>query len=75
MILPSQAAGSQPVAYSGGQKSSTQPGFGAALTAMLVQMQATAPAPSGLSAQSAHHHHHGAGGERSATVIGPPKLP
>ncbi|MCF3945652.1 hypothetical protein AiwAL_05420 [Acidiphilium sp. AL] len=73
MIIPTQGAGAQPIAYGGGMKPASQPGFGAALTAMLAQMQATAPAP-GLAVHQAHKHGHGAAIDHAGGSIAPPKL-
>ena len=73
MIIPTQGAGAQPIAYSGGTKPASQPGFGAALTAMLAQMQATAPAPPGLAVHQAHKHGHDAATDHAGGTIAPPK--
>ncbi|MDD2876228.1 MAG: hypothetical protein PHT60_03260 [Acidiphilium sp.] len=58
MILPINASASQPVAYSGGQASTSKPSFGASLQATLAQLQATNHGlTSGATVQHAHHGH------------------
>lgn len=56
MIIPATTATTQPIAYSGGQESTSGPNFGASLQATLVQLQATTPGTAAMMGPAAGKH-------------------
>lgn len=78
MIIPAQNATARPVAYSGGIKSTGQPGFGTELAALLARMQMTQSSPQALpgsafgSVHGQTHRHDGNPDSLDGNIMPPP---
>ncbi|HEX7388695.1 MAG TPA: hypothetical protein VF286_01205 [Acidiphilium sp.] len=74
MIIPTQNASARPVAYGGGIKSTSQPGFGTELSALLARMQMMQSSPQALPGftHGQTHRHDGNPGNLAGNVMPPP---